>query len=388
MSLPLSMPGPLRVLVMSTYLPRECGIATYAEDVIHAVEPHGAACRVLAMERPGEHPSYDERVVGTVREDRTDSYLQAAVLINSGAYDVLSLQHEFGIYCDPAAGDLLRLLETVRIPIVVTFHTMVRDPTPAMQRNQRLIARRADAVVVMNGLATEILDVLYDVHPAKVRVIHHGAPVPHRERNDAVKRDLGLDGRRVLSSFGLLNPTKGLEYMVRAMPVIARQHPEAIYLILGRTHPVLLEKEGELYRDSLAATARELGVEEHVRFDNRYLTKEEVVTYLLATDAYVTPYINLEQVTSGTLAYAMGMGCPIVATPYLHAQYLLEGERGLLVPARDSQALAEAALRLFDDPELMARMERLNLEYGQKLRWPLVGAEYMRVFRQAVGWSE
>jgi len=377
--------SPLRVLVMSTYVPRECGIATYAEDVIRAVEPHGAACRVLAMERPDEHYAYDDRVIGAVREDRLGNYLRAADAINHGGFDVLSLQHEFGIYGGIYADHLLRFLEAVRLPVVVTFHTMVRNPSPAMRRNQRAIAQRADAIVVMNGLATEILRQVYDADPGKVRVIHHGAPVPHRERGEEIKRDLGLEGRRMISTFGLLNPTKGVEYMVQAMPEIVRKYPDAVYLILGRTHPVLRREEGERYRDSLADITRELGVEEHVRFVNRYLTREEVVTYLLATDAYVTPYIDLEQITSGTLAYAMGMGCPIVATPYLHAQYLLAGGRGLLVPERDPGALAGAALRLFDDPELKARMERLNWEYGQTLLWPLVGAEYLRVFRQAAG---
>jgi len=237
----------------------------------------------------------------------------------------------------------------------------------------------------MNGLAVDILREIYDADPGKVHVIHHGAPVPHRERGDEIKRELGLDGRRVITTFGLINPTKGIEYMVQAMPEIVRQYPDAVYLILGQTHPVLRQKEGERYRDCLTSTAREVGVEEHVRFVNRYLTKEEVVSYLLATDTYVTPYINLEQVTSGTLAYAMGMGCPIVATPYLHARYLLQDGRGLVVPARDPQALAAAALHLFDDPALMARMERRNWEYGQALLWPLVGAEYLRVFRQAAG---
>lgn len=375
--------SPLRVLVMSTYVPRECGIATYAEDVIHAVEPHGAVCQVMAMERAGESYAYENRVVGTVLEDRVESYLQAAEAVNDGGFDVLSLQHEFGIYGGLDADHLLHFLDAVRIPVVVTFHTMVRDPLPAMRWNQHQIARRANAIVVMNGLAVDILREIYDADPGKVHVIHHGAPVPHRERGDEIKHERGLDGRRVITTFGLLNPTKGIEYMVQAMPEIARRYPDAVYLILGQTHPVLRQKEGERYRDCLTSTTRELGIEEHVRFVNRYLAKEEVVSYLLATDTYVTPYINLEQVTSGTLAYAMGMGCPIVATPYLHARYLLQDGRGLVVPERDPQALADAALCLFDDPALMARMERRNREYGQTLLWPLVGAEYLRVFRQA-----
>ncbi|MHB0936462.1 MAG: glycosyltransferase family 4 protein [Armatimonadota bacterium] len=377
--------SPLRVLMMSSYVPRECGIATYAEDVIHAVEPHGAVCQVLAMERDGKSYAYEDRVIGTVLEDRVESYLQAAEAVNDGGFDVLSLQHEFGIYGGHDADHLLYFLDAVRIPVAVTFHTMVRDPSPAMRQNQHLIAQRANAIVVMNGLAIDILREIYDTEPGKVHVIHHGAPVPHHERGDGIKRDLGLEGRRVISTFGLLNPTKGIEYMVQAMPEIVRRYPDAVYLILGQTHPVLRQTEGERYRDGLTSTARDLGIEEHVRFVNRYLTKEEVVSYLLATDTYVTPYINLEQVTSGTLAYAMGMGCPIVATPYLHARYLLQDGRGLVVPERDPRALADAALRLFDDPALMAHMARRNWNYGQTLLWPLVGAEYLRVFREAAG---
>lgn len=376
-------PRPLRVLVMSSYVPRECGIATYAEDVIHAIEPYGATCDVLAMERRGQPFIYEPRVVGTVEEDNLNSYLAAANLVNRGGYDVLSLQHEFGIYGGDEAEYLMHFLRAVRIPVVVTFHTIMHAPLPAMQRVQSAICQRADAIVVMNGLIPEVLGSVYHTETRKVQVIHHGAPVPHRERGAAIKHELGMDDQYVLSTFGLLNRSKGLEHMVNAMPEIVQAHPHAVYYILGQTHPVMREEEGESYRDSLAAHAQELGVGEHVRFINKYLTKEDLVTYLLATDTYVTPYVNMEQVTSGTLAYAMGSGCPIIATPYLHAQFLLSDGRGMIVPMQDAAALAGAAKTMITDTAFRQRMEAGNWAYGKTLYWPRIGAEYFMVFRQA-----
>lgn len=357
----------LRVLFMSTYVPRECGIATYAEDVLHAIESYGASGQVLAMERPGEPHAYGPRVIGTVQEDRLASYLMAADQVNHGWFDVISLQHEYGIYGGEDADFLVQFVEAVRVPIVVTLHTIVQNPTPGARRNLHAIGKRADGIVVMNGLAPEILRAVYGIDPRKISVIHHGSPVPTIERGQHAKEHLGIDGEEVLSTFGLLSPVKGLEYMVQAMPQVVAQRPRAVYYILGQTHPVIRANEGERYRGMLENMAYDLGVLDHVRFIDRYLLKEELVAYLLATDTYVTPYLNLEQVTSGTLAYAMGSGCPLVATPYLHARYLLEEGRGLLVPARDPAALATATLTILGDPALKTRMEATNWAYGRTL---------------------
>ncbi|HEY3377147.1 MAG TPA: glycosyltransferase family 4 protein [Armatimonadota bacterium] len=372
----------LRTIFLSSFVPRECGLATFTEDVIGAVGVHGVSSCVAAMNRPGETFAYDKRVLLTIREDQPADYLAAAKQINRSGYDVLSVQHEFGIYGGVDCQHLLTLLDAVEIPVVTTLHTVVRKPSEAMRENLRQVARRSSAVVVMNSLAIEILATVYGVDASKVIMIHHGAPVPPRDRVHTVKADLRLHGHKVISTFGLLSSGKGLEYAIQAMPRIVKEHPETLYLVLGQTHPVVKQQEGERYREALKSQARELGVEQHVRFVDKYFTKTELIAYLMATDIYLTPYLNMEQVTSGTLAYAMACGRPLVSTPYLHAQFLLGEDRGLLVPPADPVRTAEACLTILDNPDLQARMERTNWRYGQTLIWPRIGQEYLRLFQQ------
>jgi glycosyltransferase involved in cell wall biosynthesis len=376
--------APLRVMMLSTYVPRQCGIATYADDVIRAVEPHGAAFHVVAMERPGSGYAYDARVMGTIEEGNRDQYASMADMINASGADILTIQHEFGIYGGEANDDLLGFLEQVRLPTVATLHTVLQKPQSDMRRILSGVGRLVDRVVVMNGLIPPVLERVYGIDPARVAVIHHGAPVPTRQRGREIKTELGIGAEHVLSTFGLISPVKGLEYMVQAMPAIVARHPDAVYYILGETHPVVVQEVGETYRGYLENLAYKLGMLEHVRFVDHYLSKEELVKYLLATDVYVTPYLNLEQVTSGTLAYALGAGCPVVSTPYLHARYLVQRARGLLVPPRKAGCLAHAVLQLLDHPAQRHRIEEENWEFGKELYWPRVGAQYLEVYRQAI----
>jgi len=290
------------------------------------------------------------------------------------------VQHEFGIYGGEGCEHLLDLLDAVEAPVVTTLHTVLSQPSAAMRRNLRRVAARSDALVVMNALATDILARVYDVDPGKIHVIHHGAPAVSKARKYTIKQDLGVHGRQLISTFGLLSAGKGLEHAIEAMPYIVARHPDVLYYILGQTHPVVKQEEGERYRESLQARARALGVEAHVRFVDKYFTKAELLAYLLATDIYLTPYLNLEQVTSGTLAYAMACGRPLVSTPYLYARFLLSDERGILVPPRDPRGMAEACLRILDNPRLKARMEQANWSYGRAMVWSQVGARYQQLF--------
>ncbi|HEX2951750.1 MAG TPA: glycosyltransferase, partial [Armatimonadota bacterium] len=302
---------PLRVLFVSTYVPRECGIATYTEDVLHAVEGHGVSCEVIAMERPGESLAYEPRVLQTIHEDNANEYLQTAESINYGWFDVISLQHEFGIYGGEESTHLLEFLDKVELPVVTTFHTILRSPSERIKFLQHEIAERSARIVVMNGFAPDILHDIYNIDRKKIHIIHHGSPVPPFPRFPSVKSQLGLADHKVLSTFGLISPAKGLEYSIRSMPRILEVCPDAVYYILGQTHPVVRETDGESYRGELENLAYNLGILDHVRFVDRYLTKDELMKFLLATDVYVTPYLDLDQVTSGTLAYAIGMGCPV-----------------------------------------------------------------------------
>lgn len=380
-----------RVLFVSTFVPRECGLATFTEDLMDAATQHGAQCAVVAMERPGTTLTYDKRVIGTICENRRNDYRNAAQLINDSGFDVVSLQHEFGIFGGVDCDHVLELLGGLTIPVVTTLHTVLRNPTAAMRRNLRAVIDRSDAVMVMNGLAIKVLATVYGVNPAKVTMVHHGAPEAIPCEAGHAKQRLGFKERRVISTFGLLSAGKGLEYVIQAMPAIAASYPDACYAILGQTHPVVKQQEGETYRESLKTLAHDLGVGDHVVFVDTYFSKPELLAYLHATDIYLTPYLNMEQVTSGTLAYAMACGRPLVSTPYLHAQFLLDNGRGILIDPHSPPAIAEACLRLFDNPELMHNMEQCNRRYGRTMTWPYVGREFLdlcaRITRRAASLS-
>lgn len=373
-----------RAIFISSFIPRECGLATFTDDLVKAVSAHGVTCDIVAMNRPNEFYSYDTRVITTITENKSIDYLTAANIIKQKNYQVLSIQHEFGIYGGEECDYLLDLLDAIDIPVVTTLHTILRQPSPTMRRNLQAVLHRSAAIVVMNGLAIPVLASVYGVDAEKISMIHHGAPMPPTEHTLTIKKDLGYAGRKVISTFGLLSSGKGIEHAIQALPRIVEKHPEVIYLILGQTHPVVKQQEGEEYRESLQSLAHDLGVAAHVQFIDKYFSKAELMNYLLATDVYLTPYTNLEQVTSGTLAYAMACGRPIVSTPYLHAQFLLAEGRGLLVPPQDPNGMAEACITILDNPVLRAQMERTNWRYGQTMIWPRIGQEYLTLFQQVI----
>lgn len=349
-----------------------------------AVAGLGVTCAVIAMNRPGEQFSYDARVIATAQEDRLADYLAAADVINNGRFDVLSVQHEYGIYGGVECDHLLRLLDAIRIPVVTTLHTLLRHPSADMRRQLRAVAARSTKLMVMNGLGIDILADVYGIDASKVAMVHHGAPTLATPiATAALKQELGCPSHRIISTFGLLGPGKGLEYAIQAMPAVVRDHPDAHYYILGKTHPVVQEQHGERYREELQALARDLGMAAHVVFVNTYFSKDELLRHLQISDIYLTPYLDMEQVTSGTLAYAMASGRPIVSTPYLHARFLLDEGRGILVPPKQPTAIAEACGRLLGDPAYVARMECANRQYGTQLLWPQVGQAFVDVCREA-----
>ena len=349
-----------------------------------AVAGQGASCSVIAMNRPEEQHPYDSRVVATVQEDRIDDYLAAAAVINHGRFDALCVEHEFGIYGGVECDHLLRLLDAVRTPVITTLHTVLQHPSAEMRRQLCAVAARSTKLMVMNGLAIDILADVYGINRRKVAMVHHGAPALAVPTDSVIlKRQLGCSSHRIISTFGLLGPGKGLEYAVQAMPAIVQQHPDAHYYILGKTHPVVKEQQGEQYREALQTLAADLGVAEHVVFVDKYFSKNELLRYLQASDIYLTPYLDMDQVTSGTLAYALACGRPIVSTPYLHARFLLEEGRGILVPPRQPLPIAEACKQLLGDPLYSAAMERINQQYGKQLLWPQVGGKFIDLCQQA-----
>ena len=345
---------------------------------MHAAAGLGASCSVIAMNRPGEQFAYDTRVVATVQEDRIDDYLAVADVINSGRFDTLCVEHEYGIYGGVACDHLLRLLDAVRIPVITTLHTVLQHPSAEMRSQLSAVAARSTLLMVMNGLAIDILANVYGIDRRKVVMVHHGAPsLRSPPATTTLKRQLGCAAHRIISTFGLLGPGKGLEYAIHAMPAVVQQHPDAHYYILGKTHPVVQEQQGERYREELQALACDLGMAEHVVFVNKYFSKDELLRYLQVSDIYLTPYLDMEQVTSGTLAYALACGRPIISTPYLHARFLLAEGRGILVPSKQPSAIAAACKQLLGDPVYAAGMERANRQYGAQLLWPQVGQTFI-----------
>lgn len=377
----------IEVAYIATYPPTECGIATFTQDVLSAVkkftpfsEPH-----VMAMNYPDETRAYPNVVRVQVDQAVPEDYDAAAQYINESNVTALHVQHEYGIFGGDHGDYILRLMRQVTKPMVVTLHTVLAEPNAKQKEIVEEMGRLAHRLIVMIDTGRRILEENYEVDPAKITVIPHGVPNVRKRPSDAAKKQLGFEGRTVISTFGLISRGKGLEYAVEAMAKVIDKHPEAIYLVLGQTHPNILKEHGEEYRNSLMALVEKHGMRKNVRFNNHYMTLDELITYLSATDIYVTPYLGKDQITSGTLAYAIGCGKAIISTPYLYAEEMLGEGRGILVPFRDSDAIGEAYLRLLDDVEYRRELEAATYQYGRRSTWPAVAIEHLTLYHAVAG---
>lgn len=371
-----------KVALLGNHLPRQCGIATFTTDLRDALASQfpDVDCFVVAMNDASEH-TYPSRVRFEIGENDVAAYRRAADFLNVNTVDVLSVQHEYGIFGARAGANVLALLRELRMPIVTTLHTILRDPNPQQRQVMDELTQISERLVVMTAHGADVLRATHGVPEHKIDVIPHGIPaVPW---DSSSKDRLGVEGRSVLLTFGLLSPDKGIESVIDALPGILEHHPDAVYIVLGATHPHLKERQGETYRLSLEDRAKRLGVDSSVIFHDRFVSQSELVEFLAAADIYVTASLNQEQSTSGTLAYAVGAGKAVISTPYVYARELLADGRGILVPWNDPQAIAREVTSLLGDDMRRHRLRERAAAHGRKMTWPVVARSYLRSFDRA-----
>jgi glycosyltransferase involved in cell wall biosynthesis len=377
--------GPAKkVAFISSYLPRKCGIATFTSDLINNV---GLAANgqiepvVIAME---SEPKllYDKPVRLKIRKDVKYDYISVADYINFSDIDIVSVQHEFGLFGGQGGSYLSLLLKRLKKPVITTMHTVLRRPSAKHFDSFIDVCETSDKVIVMNKRGVRMLCDIYHVPEQKIKLIPHGIPDLPFTSNGHYKRKLGIAGRKTILTFGLLSKNKGIEIMLKALPRIIKTDPSVLYLVLGATHPEVLRREGQSYILKLERIVAELGLRNNVVFHNRFVSDDDLFQFLGAADIYVTPYLHREQLTSGTLAFAVGTGKAVVSTPYWAAQELLAQGRGKLVRFDDSEDLARSIVEIFGNNLLFSRMKRRAYEYGRLMTWPKVGQAYWNLFKR------
>jgi glycosyltransferase involved in cell wall biosynthesis len=369
--------------MLGNHLPRQCGIATFTTDLGDAIASEFPEfdCFALAMNDAGKRHAYPARVRFEIGESDVASYRRAADFLNVNAVDVLCVQHEYGIFGGRAGSHVLELLRELRMPIVTTLHTILAEPNPQQRAAMDELTRLSERLVVMSSHGASLLRDVHEVPDHKIDLIPHGIPtVPFASRN---KDQLGVEGKSVILTFGLLSPDKGIEHVIDALPAILARFPDTVYIVLGATHPHVKERHGETYRLMLENRAQRLGVDSSIIFHNRFVSQDELTEFLAAADIYVTPYLNPEQTTSGTLAYAVGSGKAVISTPYRYASELLADGRGVLVPWRDPQAIARAVVDLLGDDTKRLALRRRAAAHGRDMLWPAVARQYVRSFECA-----
>lgn len=374
-----------RIAFIGNYQPRQCGIATFTTDLCESIadEFKGTACIALPVNDTEAGYEYPSRVRFELTEKDIESYRRAADFLNINNVDIVSLQHEYGIYGGRAGSYILTLLRELRMPVVTTLHTILREPNPDQRRVLEEIISLSDRVVVMSERGVDFLQEVYNVSPEKIDLIPHGIPdIPFVD--PSFNKDLfGVEGKNVLLSFGLLSANKGIENVIEALPAILEKHPNVVYIVVGATHPHVLQKEGETYRLSLQWLAREIGVAGNVIFYNRFVSLEELVQFISAADIYITPYLDVAQITSGTLAYTVGAGKAVISTPYWYAEEILAEDRGVLVPFSDPQALADQVIDLLNNESKRHAMRKRAYLFGRDMTWSQVARRYMKTFERA-----
>ncbi|HYM75562.1 MAG TPA: glycosyltransferase family 4 protein [Candidatus Dormibacteraeota bacterium] len=373
---------PSRIAVIGNYLPRHCGIATFTTDLCGAISAEYGTARLLALPVNDTEEGYDypSRVRWSLAQDDVRSYEEAAAFLNFNNIDMVCLQHEYGIFGGPSGSHILHLLRALKMPVVTTLHTVLREPNPDQMLVMEQIAELSDRLIVMSQLSSQFLQEIFKVPGNKIDMVPHGVPdLPFLDPN-FYKDRFGVEGKAVLLTFGLLSPNKGIENVIQALPQILSRHKNVAYIVAGATHPHILRREGDKYRASLQDLAKKIGVEAQVIFHNRFVSPEEMVEFIGAADIYITPYRHEAQVVSGTLAYALGAGKAIISTPYWHAIELLDDRRGALVPFQNPDAIAHKTIELLDTPAIRHAMRKRAYLFAREMVWKRVAQGYMESF--------
>ncbi len=380
----------MKIACIGNYPPRECGIATFTKDFVDSLLSGGAMnsteteAYVVAMNDLDQGYDYPPIVVQQINQNMPQDYLKAVKYINFSNADVCFLQHEFGIYGGNSGVYILPLIHRLKIPLVVIFHTVLKNPSYNERNIIIEIGKIASKIVVMNSLAIEILETVYGIDPEMIEVIPHGVPKFDFTQSHVHKKRFKVEGKKTLITFGLLSRNKGLETVINALPPVVEKHPELLYIILGKTHPAVIRSSGEEYRNYLKLLVRKHNLINNVYFDDRFVDVDELLSYLSATDLYVTPYLNEAQITSGTLSYAVGAGAAVISTPYWHARELLAENRGMLFDFNDSEALTGILLDLLDHPDKMNTLRKNAYEYGKQTTWPEIGRKYLKAAEEVI----
>lgn len=372
------------IAVIGNYLPRQCGIATFTTDIVQAIstEAPDINCWAVVMNDRPEGYSYPEKVRFEINQNKLADYSVAAEFIGINQMDIACVQHEYGIFGGPAGSYLLKLLGELRMPVVTTLHTVLKDPSPEYRQVMKKLTELSDKLVVMSGKAVDFLKDIYKVPDEKIVFIHHGIPdTPFIDPN-FYKDKFGVEGKKVILTFGLLSPSKGIEYVMQALPAIIKKHPDIAYIMLGATHPHVLKSHGDEYRISLQQLVHKLGIREHVIFQNRFVELKELCEYLGCADIYITPYLEEAQITSGTLAYAMGAGKAVISTPYWYATEMLADNRGIIVPFKNPKAIAEQINGILDNDTQRNTMRKKAYTFCRDAIWKEVARKYLEVFTE------
>jgi polysaccharide biosynthesis protein PslF len=376
----------INAIYISSYVPRKCGIATYTKDLTTAIDLINPCSKaeIIALVRPDDKIEYPAEVKFKIHQYNIDSYIRAAQHINKSKTDVVVLEHEFGLYGGEFGEYIIKLLELLGKPLIITTHTIPDDPGKGYGLVLKDVLGFAEKVIVMMPESIQKLIKRYNCPKEKIEIIPHGVPDIPMEPNDKYKKKKGLDGRIILGNINLLSTSKGLEYTIEALREIKSQFDNVLYLIIGQTHPVVLKEEGEKYRDFLKEKIKEYGLHENVKFINNYISLDDLIEWLKVIDIYITPYLDPQQSASGALAYAIGAGKVCISTPYLYAKEVLADGRGIIVPFRNSHAIADAVIEICKNPQKKLELEKKTYKFGRLMTWFTVALQHLNLFDEVI----